>query len=920
MSYKINHLKNLINANNDNNLAVFVGAGISKSSNTKTFKLPDWNDLIVDLKKELDLNDENDYLKIAQLYYLEFGEYTYYKKLKGYFPDYIKPSAIHNLIFELNPHIIITTNWDNILERAIEENAFIYDIVCSDVDLVKSSLQNKLVKMHGDFKNNNIVFKEDDYLNYQYNFPLIENYVKSILSTHTVLFLGYSYNDLNLKQIMKWLQNHSKVRPPMYLVTYNGNITQSNYLENHGITTLLLEDNDNKNKDPNDYSKRTLSFLERIKNQDELTIINSDSDTIDFIYKKLSPLKELDGILFEQIQKVLTNCRFLYDSDSLAILEFYNRINILDYDSSKITVYQNFIKILFRIDKGEIPSHKTLQIFEILQRANVKGIIITEDNVSPNNKEYIPFNNYIENGNQDTPSLYLDYNFSELKKINKNIRELFELSFKFYQLENFEEAYNIIDDVIVLCLKQRNYTLLFIAMFNKNIVLFRLKHSFKKDDIKYNNINEYDLKEKFNNLPKDLQFALQPLYDFLNGSFLYKYAYYIAKELKKKEDSKRIIDEGGMAFHSDTYKNSSKHKNLVSFVLRNKIMIEGFSEYKNINQNFVNIAIVWPVRSDFTFLNKIELYSCIKYVEYKELRMLLVDFYKKDSNKKGKLQISKEDKEWIINIVSENIVSQYIDSNYIFSKNEQYIENILFVLSLVKLDKEENDKILKLISKIIIDGNNTIGIFQSINLFIGVQYNLYKTEINEDTLLEIIEKSINKLVYKKYNAHEYRALTRNEMSNIYEYAKETKVIFTNDSLIDKLIAELNEFSLSDKLDICQYLLLSIYDISDEYIKETIKSYILNIDFKEEIDLDKRLVFELALVICNFKELDNIIISNLNEYMKQFEDGKRFSSILYTIDNQIDNFLMEKYPEKLGELSVKIKIAIERYEKVNLSLF
>jgi len=60
--------------------------------------------------------------------------------------------------------------------------------------------------MHGDFNNHNIVFKEDDYLDYQYNFPLIENYIKSILSTHTVLFSGCSYNDINYKQIMKWLQ------------------------------------------------------------------------------------------------------------------------------------------------------------------------------------------------------------------------------------------------------------------------------------------------------------------------------------------------------------------------------------------------------------------------------------------------------------------------------------------------------------------------------------------------------------------------------------------------------------------------------------------------------------------------------------------------------------------------------------------
>ena len=229
------YIQTIISANNDNSLAIFVGAGISKSAETSSVKLPSWNDLIEDLKAELEIENENDYLKIAQLYYLAFGEFTYYKKLKEYFPDHISPSIIHKLIFDINPHVIITTNWDILLEKTIQENAYIYDVVCSDNDLVKSSLQNKLIKMHGDFKNHNIVFKEDDYLKYHLLFPLVENYVKSILSTHTVVFIGYSYNDTNLKQIVKWIQNYSNVKPPMYLVTYQRNDNQIKYLENHRI-------------------------------------------------------------------------------------------------------------------------------------------------------------------------------------------------------------------------------------------------------------------------------------------------------------------------------------------------------------------------------------------------------------------------------------------------------------------------------------------------------------------------------------------------------------------------------------------------------------------------------------------------------------------------------------------------------------
>ncbi|HDL8020787.1 TPA: SIR2 family protein, partial [Yersinia enterocolitica] len=154
-----------------------------------------------------------------------------------------------------------------------------------------SSLDKKLVKMHGDFKNHNIVFKEDDYINYKHNFPLIENYIKSILSTHTVVFLGYSHNDVDLKQIVKWTQNHSKVRPPMYLVMFNEVTSQIKYLESHGITTLLLE-NESSKPFEDSYSNKLYNFLLGLKSP-ELNLNVSDREVIDGIYERIKNFNTL---------------------------------------------------------------------------------------------------------------------------------------------------------------------------------------------------------------------------------------------------------------------------------------------------------------------------------------------------------------------------------------------------------------------------------------------------------------------------------------------------------------------------------------------------------------------------------------------------------------------------------------------------
>ncbi|EFA7713429.1 hypothetical protein GA486_23345, partial [Escherichia coli] len=182
LSFSEYDLNEILNASQDNKLVLFIGAGFSKFSETELIKIPTWRELINELKDDLGLSEENDYLKIAQLYFLQYGQNSYVKKVKSIIRD-LKPSLFHKMLFELNPHYIITTNWDSLLEKTAQDIGLAYDLVSSDVDLAQSHLDKKIIKMHGDFRQNNFVFKEDDYLQYSQNFPLIENFIKGIFST-----------------------------------------------------------------------------------------------------------------------------------------------------------------------------------------------------------------------------------------------------------------------------------------------------------------------------------------------------------------------------------------------------------------------------------------------------------------------------------------------------------------------------------------------------------------------------------------------------------------------------------------------------------------------------------------------------------------------------------------------------------------
>jgi len=342
-------------------------------------------------------------------------------------------------------------------------------------------------------------------------------------------------------------------------------------------------------------------------------------------------------------------------------------------------------------------------------------------------------------------------------------------------------------------------------------------------------------------------------------------------------------------------------------------MIENYNEFRTINKYFLRISIIRQVQQKNVEFNKTELFSAIKYLTNKELKQLLLDFYGYDSDSKGKFKISDSNKEWLISKVLINVVDNYIKSKRAFNKFEQYLENIILLLSLTNLVDEEINNILDVFKKIINKASNTIGIYQSINLFLSNQYNLYKPKINEKKLLNLITTVITKFVYRQYGGYDFHAITRGEISNLYGYAKIRNAILKDEQLIDKLISECKELPIEEQLNISQSLLLNIYDISTEPIKNKLKNYILNIKSNKTKEKHDYLIFELTLIIRDFKQLDDKIIKELSEYFEQFKDSRTFSFIWYTLDSQIDYLIKEKKLIKLEPISKAIKTLIENYK-------
>ena len=175
-------------AKQERQLVLFVGAGASVDAG-----MPLWKVAITQIAEKLNLDkgSNHDSLIVPQYYYNARGrkEYTQLMREIFHYYDKLYPGEVHKAIMQFDAETIITTNYDHLLEQAAEDNGEFLQVVSQDLDLPYRKAGKELIKMHGDFEHDNFVLKEDDYLHYHKNFKLIENYVKSLIGTKTVLFL-----------------------------------------------------------------------------------------------------------------------------------------------------------------------------------------------------------------------------------------------------------------------------------------------------------------------------------------------------------------------------------------------------------------------------------------------------------------------------------------------------------------------------------------------------------------------------------------------------------------------------------------------------------------------------------------------------------------------------------------------------------
>jgi hypothetical protein len=211
---------------------LFVGAGLSRGAG-----LPDWSQLIARLAADLGLppGERFDYLDLAQWHLDRFGKKALGAVVRDtYAGAAALPTLAHYLLLGLPLRYVITTNYDDLLERALTALKRHPTTVVHQPDVAGVGRGDGpfVVKLHGDARHaDEIVLCRDDYDAFFANRPAMALLLEGLLLTQTFFFAGYGLRDPNFRQVWARLARMlSQARRPAFATTFEGAGQAGTYL------------------------------------------------------------------------------------------------------------------------------------------------------------------------------------------------------------------------------------------------------------------------------------------------------------------------------------------------------------------------------------------------------------------------------------------------------------------------------------------------------------------------------------------------------------------------------------------------------------------------------------------------------------------------------------------------------------------
>ena len=898
-------------------LVVFVGAGVSKNSG-----LPEWEELIKDYADYRGIKEftSKQFLTIPEEVFERYGSLKYYEIAEKRFLGKYVTNSIHRILKKMKLTYIITTNYDTLIEDEIKN----LQIVSKDEDLPYTNSNRMLIKMHGDFENKNIVLKKSDYDNYEKNFQLISTLVKGLFTTNTVLFIGYSYSDTNVQQIMNWIKEILKEKTrKAFLVEFTNedNKEEENGEQINKISLKLLNDNNDevlyenkKERFNNNYEKTLTKFLSNIYNEKEKV----KQEKIFEIYINLNYLTKHNWNKLNKYSEIRI------DEDWKRIL--YTRLEFKDIEKYEEILFKSRIKkILQRINRNEK---------EILIPFSEKGITpkrkeqknILEEKIEVEEKflkiicdyDYKNFQNLVEEykENNNINKYVIVYGYLFFKKINKAKETIKSM---------IEEKENV---------NSKNEKLVWDNFILSIIEFIEITHA------------EENLNKTFESIEESLEDKYFEYFKYetelFNEIFKYSTLEALNKEMNKLFDKVRKGKSTSYVMGTPpSYKAIILSRDLFYFCSLNGIFGNSFSDYSEFMKKYIEILLMSYTNKNievknqmFKNRNLIEEFEYFDFfmmleLSYSDLKKLFNEYEIKD------LKCEKEILDKLI-VLLKNILDWIIKNDNEFMEKIDTLESILLIISKLDLIETQFEKLVDIIlndknSNVFFENNYALEVADNFRVII---YKNFKN-LNKEFFDKILEKIFSidrKRIDENLLDHITHYFNKKEMPKISKNDKIENFINKNNlkikcyflRIIDEIYFEelKNEIlkEIKDTLNIEVYSFLLNQKFID-FIPETEDKIIKELDRifqKKDIDISNLISYTSE----KEKILDFLLVSGLNnrlpisfiEKLKKYKNKEFFKSleqyeseILWKYILNQENFDYSEFTENELEKFSKIRI-------------
>lgn len=728
-----------------NELVLFVGAGASVGSGYLS-----WNDLVKDIQDKLGIKESagNDNTIIPQLYYNSRGKKDYNELIKSLFykPD-AKPNDIHEALVKINPRYIITTNYDDLIEQVFNDKGIFLDVIEKDSDLPYSHTDHLLIKMHGGFKYDNYVLKEEDYLNYSRNFTLIENYIKALFARYTILFIGYSFNDPNTKQIFSWVRSilkEDQQRAYMINVSDEYDSQLFEYYKNMGINVLFAQSILGNNYSQEDYTQDTVCILNEIivPRFHILSRINN-------VFKGYDAFNYISGEYIQTVFKQYFTCRCGLENDTLTFIcnneDEYSEASLY-FDESNA-------------EKNKSIQHSYPYIQNVFRKSSINTVILIRAYKTKAEDTFISFP-ISAHEKQDDFTPFEEFNYRDVKiktipYLNNTEENHLQKAYCYYFLKDYISCYDILRKAARIFLSTRQLELYLMTENNRIVVGNTLTNN---PFVQITDLQRKRIKQEMSSIESyglyANSFAItqnnKPVSELIDFKYIYKMLYRIidnCKKVDKEAKTSYYFFAGTKAYDKIEYIISDLYK----YMQYNYLFLDIYSETRCVYTLFIDsIFLSLSTKENkndglFGTSSNIVLEKLTRFDLMVIFRFLTYDEIKDITTKYGieRIAIEEECYTYVIAVVAN--LHNSILNKLIPQQDILVLAKLFHILKMVELSEERLDSLYELIS-VVLDHNVEPKVLKELNSFICKQYNDRNRTFQPEELEKMIMTICNRII------------------------------------------------------------------------------------------------------------------------------------------------------------------------------